>query len=263
MDLGISGRKALVCAASKGLGKASALALAAEGVDLFLCARDEGSLAAVKDEIVNSFGVAVKYCEADLTIKSDRETLIHDVQKEFGKIDILVHNIGGPPPSTVTSTKNEEWMKGFDRLFMSIVELNEAFVPAMRQQKWGRIVTITSITVLEPIDNLAISNSFRSATTAMLKTLSSELAAENVTVNCVAPGNIASDRHEQLIVDRVKNSGRPRQELEAEMLSSIPAGRFADPSEFGSVVAFLCSEKASYVTGSTLCVDGGKRKSTY
>lgn len=263
MDLGIRGKKALVCAASKGLGKAIALSLAAEGVELMLCARSKEALTGVVGEAreLGSPNVHVHPC--DLTDGASRLELIAQTEKALGYVDVLIHNVGGPKPTTAESTTIEEWQYGYEQMFPFVAHLNCAFLPGMKQRQWGRIVAVTSLSVLEPIANLAISNAMRSAVTAMLKTLSDEVAASNVTVNCVAPGLIHTDRTEDLMQARITRSGQAREEYMKEYLKSIPAGRLGSTAEFGAVVAFLCSEQASYVTGSTICVDGGKRRSTY
>jgi 3-oxoacyl-[acyl-carrier protein] reductase len=261
MDLGIAGKKALVCAASKGLGRASALTLAKEGVEVMLCARSQEALALVVDEIGKGGGKAHAHA-CDLADGASRQSLIEATNTALGQVDILVHNVGGPKATSVESTSLEDWDQGFRQLFPGIVELNSAFVPAMKERKWGRIVAITSISVLEPIAGLAISNAIRSAVTAMLKTLSDEVALSNITVNCVAPGLIATDRAESLMQTRIEKSGLSRDQYMKDYLKTIPVGRLGDPAEFGAVVAFLCSQQASYITGSTIAVDGGKRRST-
>lgn len=263
MELGITGKKALVCAASKGLGRAIAEALANEGVDIFLCARDESALQDVAERIKADFEVKCHVKACDLTIDSERDQLVDAVRKEFSSIDILVHNVGGPKTSAAEETSVEDWRSGFNQLFVPIVDLNQRFLDGMKQKKWGRIVAVTSLSVMEPISGLTISNGMRSAVTALLKTLSDEIARHGITVNCVAPGLVATDRTEQLMEARVAKSGQPKDDYMKEYLKSIPAGRLGDPAEFGASVAFLCSQQAGYITGSTLCVDGGKRRSTY
>ena len=265
MDLGIAGKNALVCGASKGMGLAIATTLAAEGANVFLCARDERSLAesteAVKKGALNGSRVESKSC--DVSDKKSIEALVEAVKAKFGHVDILVHNSGGPQTTQAQSTTAEQWRSGYDLLFMSVVALNQAFVPGMKERKWGRIVCVTSTSVLEPIAGLAISNATRSAVTAMMKTLADEVAAYNITVNCVAPGSIATGRIEELVESRAAGSGKSKEAYMEEYVGAIPAKRLGSPEEFAAVVAFLASDKASYVTGSTICVDGGKRRSTY
>lgn len=263
MDLGLQGKRALVCAASKGLGKAMAVALAQEGVSLFLCARDSIALEATAAEIRELSAQPVHTLACDLTVAGDRDRLIQAVKREFPTLDILIHNVGGPAPSTVETTSLALWQQGFERLFLSVAHLNEAFVPGMKTRQWGRILLVTSIAVLEPVGHLAVSNGMRSAVTAMAKTLADEVAPYQVTVNCLAPGWIATDRMESLVQAEIEKTGQTREAYLKQALVAIPAGRSGTPQEFGAVAAFLCSEQAAYVTGSTLCVDGGKRRSTY
>ncbi len=263
MDFGITGKRALVCAASKGLGRAVAKALAQEGVELFLCSRDKDSLSETAAEIEKSVGRTAFCAAGDLSDAASREQLIAGVKQVFPAIDILIHNVGGPKPTTARQTQLEDWEKGFHQLFTSVAHLNEAFLPAMIDQRWGRIVTVTSLSVLEPIPGLAVSNAMRAAVTGMLKTLSDEVAEYNVTINCAAPGVIGTDRTEERIGAQIKSSGGSRDEYMQDYVKGIPAKRLGTPDEFGAVVAFLCSQQASYITGSTICVDGGKRRSGF
>jgi 3-oxoacyl-[acyl-carrier protein] reductase len=263
VDFGIKGKKALVCAASKGLGRASALALAQEGVELMISARTAEALAEVATEAEKLSGKKPHICPSDLTDGASRNELIEATNSKLGYVDILVHNTGGPKATSAEGTTLDDWSHGYTQLFPAIADLNLAFLPGMKERKWGRIIAITSLSVLEPIANLAISNAMRSAVTAMLKTLADEVASYNITINCVAPGMILTDRTGALMKSRIERSGQTSDEYMNDYLKSIPAGRLGDPAEFGAVVAFLCSQSASYVTGSTICVDGGKRRSTY
>lgn len=263
MNLGIRGKRALICAASKGLGRAIALSLAKEGVQTFICARNEDELKSLAAELGTLAQTESHYLSCDLSIPNERESLIAAVRKKMGSLDILIHNIGGPKPSTILGTTIDDWTQSFEQMFLSIASLNLAFVPSMKEQKWGRVVAVTSLSVLEPVAMLPISNALRSAVTAMLKTLSDDVASGGVTVNCVAPGAIWTNRYEQLIENRSRQTGKTKQALIDETVSSIPLGRFGKSEEFAAAVAFLCSEPASYITGSTICVDGGKRRSTY
>lgn len=264
MDFGIKGKKALVCGASSGIGLGIAMTLAQEGVDLLLCARSDDKLqAAAKDIVAANGDVSVRSKACDLTSAKSRDELIEFTQKEVGNLDILIHNVGGPKPTFAAETSVESFETGFSHLFSSVAHLNLAFLPAMKERKWGRIITVTSLSVLEPIAGLAISNAIRSAVTSMLKTLADEVAASNITVNCVAPGAIDTERLTNLMEARLARSGQSREEYMNNYLNEIPARRMGTPEEFGAVVAFLCSQQASYVTGSTICIDGGKRRSTY
>lgn len=263
MDLGIKQKRALVCASSKGLGRAIAIGLAKEGVQLALCARDRQTLEQVAAECHKVGSPKVFFRDLDLTKDSARNDLIADIQHEFGGLDILVHNGGGPKPSLVEETDLSTWRHGFEQLFPYVAHFNAAFLPDMKQQRWGRILAITSLSVLEPIPNLAVSNAMRAAVTGMLKTLAEEVAFSGVTVNCLAPGLIHTDRTEQLLEARISRSGQSRAEYMEEYLQSVPMRRLGTPEEFAAVAVFLCSQLASYVTGSTVCIDGGKRRATY
>ncbi len=263
MDLGITGKNALICGASQGMGKAIATALSAEGANVFMCARTEQTLAEAAELVKQTAKGKVEYLPTDLSNEESRHKLSETIKQRLGDIDIIVHNTGGPQPTPAEETSIEAWQKGFDSLFKSVVHINQAFVPAMKTAGWGRIINVTSLSVVEPIANLAVSNAIRSAATAMMKTLSDELAPFNITVNSVAPGSISTGRVEDLIVSRARKNKVSRDEYFADYIKAIPAGRLGSAEEFANVVCFLASEKASYVTGSTICVDGGRRRSTY
>lgn len=264
MDLGLKGKCALVCASSKGLGKAIAKALAQEGARVFMCARNAASLIDAVNEVEAVAQLPVTSMTCDLADPDQRDALIAQVQAAFGVdgLDILVHNTGGPKPSRYADTDFQDWQTGFDQLFLGVAHLNQAFLPGMKQQRWGRIICVTSLSAFEPIDNLAVSNAIRPAVTAMLKTLADEVGQYNITVNCVAPGMILTDRTEERIQAHIaQNPQSSRDEWMTDYVKAIPVGRLGDPDEFGAPVAFLCSEQAAYITGSTLCIDGGKRRS--
>ena len=263
MDLGLNGKRALVCGASKGIGNAIARELAKEGVELLLVARDQSKLDQACSEIKGIASNKVHSFAADLSSHSDRDGLVAAANANMGGVDILIHNVGGPKPSFTSETTLEEWQKGFDQLFLSVAHLNQAFLPGMKEKNWGRIITVTSLSVQEPIKTLAVSNAIRSAVVSMLKSLADEVASYNITVNCIAPGMIQTDRLDQLMEARIKRSGQTKEEYDKQTLSSIPAGRLGKPEEFAAMATFLCSQRASYVTGSTVAVDGGKRRSTY
>jgi 3-oxoacyl-[acyl-carrier protein] reductase len=263
MDFGLKNKKALVCGASKGLGYACAAALAAEGASLYLLGRTAKSLEAAAEDMRKLGSVDVRIAQCDLLSQNARRHTIEKVRSDWGHLDILIHNVGGPKPSTAYETTLDAWQEGFERLFLPVVDFNSAFLPAMKEKNWGRIVTVTSLAVTEPIAMLAVSNALRSASTSMSKTLSDEVASYGVTVNCVAPGMIHTDRLEELMQARKEKSGQSRDDYESELFKSIPAGRLGRPEEYGAAVCFLCSNQASYISGSTIYVDGGKRRSTY
>jgi len=263
MDLGIAGKRALVCGASQGMGYAIARALAAQGAELFICSRTKENLSKLADELGSEIGRRVYFEACDLSESASREKLIEAVGKVFDGVDIIIHNSGGPKSTRAEDTKVDDWVKGFELLFPAVAHLNETFVPGMKDRRWGRIVAVTSLSVMEPIPNLAISNAMRAAVTGMLKTLADEVAEFNICVNCVAPGLIHTARTDERIKSLMAQKGGTYEEHMAAFVQSVPAKRLGSPEEFADVVAFLSSQRASYITGSTICVDGGKRRSGF
>jgi 3-oxoacyl-[acyl-carrier protein] reductase len=241
MDLGLKNTRALVTAASKGLGRACAAALAAEGGRVFIVSRDEERLAQTAREIG-----AVGHLAADLVQPSAPARVVEAATAALAGLDILVCNAGGPPPGTFESTPVDQWEVGYQLTLMSTVRLTKAALPLLRVSGRGRIVNITSISVRQPIPNILLSNAFRSAVTAMAKTLAGEVAPHGVTVNNLAPGTIMTDRILQLYSGNLEELG-----------ATIPAGRVGEPEEFGATCAFLCSRQAAYITGQTIGIDGG------
>ena len=238
MDLGIKGRVALVAAGSQGLGRAVAMALAAEGVRVAVCSRGGEPM---PDGILS--------WPADVRDPAQLRGFVAEVRARFGHIDIAVANAGGPPSKLFRDTTAEDWHAAIETNLLSTVNLAREVLPAMCDRQWGRFLTITSASVKQPIDGLVLSNSVRAAVTGLTKTLSNECAPYNVLVNNLCPGYTATARLEALAGEKP--------ELKAKWLSQIPLGRFGTPEEFGAVGAFLCSELAGYVTGVSLAVDGG------
>jgi 3-oxoacyl-[acyl-carrier protein] reductase len=257
MDMGLKGRVALVAAASKGIGYAAAEALAAEGVRVFLCSRDETRAHEAAAKITAATGTPCTGISADVTSQEDVERFVRVAQESAGRVDICVTNAGGSPSSTFATTDLEMYRRAFELNALSAIRLAQLTVPAMRENRWGRIINITSISVRQPVDGLLLSNTVRAGLTGWAKTLSNEVAAEGVTVNNVAPGYTLTERQDELAVSRGLETGKSKEELFAVWASQIPMRRLARAAEIGDAVAFLASERASYITGVTLQVDGG------
>ena len=257
MDLGIRGKVALVAASSRGLGRASAQALAAEGAELVLCARGEDALQATADEIRRATGVTVVDVVADLSTANGIGDVLQAAERAFGRVDILVTNGGGPPAGPFESHAREAWDAAVRTNLTSVVELVRGVLPGMRERRWGRIVNVTSIAVKQPVDNLILSNSVRAAVTGFARTLANEVAPHGITVNNVMPGYTRTDRVEELATRTADLQGTTREAAFGAWESQIPMGRLGEPAEFGAMVAFLCSSLASYTTGASIPVDGG------
>ncbi|MDQ3811191.1 MAG: SDR family oxidoreductase [Chloroflexota bacterium] len=265
MDLGLAGKTAIVAAASRGLGKAVACALAAEGANVVMFSRDQAAIqsAAADVEQAAAGGATVIGLAADVTDTADLQRVVDTAVERFGGVDILYNNAGGPRPGTFDSLGDDDWRAAFDLNLMSAIRLTRLCLPHMRARRWGRIITGTSSSVKQPLPTLMLSNSVRSATTAWSKTLADQVAADNITVNTLAPGRIDTERVRQIDDDLARRTGRPREEVERDQLKAVPLGRYGQPAEFGAVAAFLASERASYITGVTLLVDGGLFRGTY
>jgi 3-oxoacyl-[acyl-carrier protein] reductase len=265
MDLGLRGKTALVAAASKGLGKAVARALAQEGVNVVIFSRDEAAIQAAAREIegIAADGAKVLALTADVTSPADVERVVRATAERFGGVDIVYNNAGGPKPGYFDGLSDEDWQQAFALNLMSAIRLTRACLPYMRRKRWGRIITGTSSSVKQPIDSLMLSNSIRSATTAWSKTLADQVAGDGITVNTLAPGRIKTERTVQLDEDTARRTGKSPDEIVRERLAAIPIGRYGEPAEFGAAAAFLASEQASYITGVTLLVDGGQFRGTY
>jgi 3-oxoacyl-[acyl-carrier protein] reductase len=257
MDLGIKGRVAFVAAASKGLGRAVAEELAAEGVDLFLCARGSEALQQTADEIARNSGVRVIASAGDVSKSEDVSRLVREAIDQLGRIDILVTNAGGPPSGKFESLSALNWSEAVDLTLLSVVNLTREILPGMKERRWGRVINITSIAAKQPVEGLMLSNSVRAAVTGFAKTLSNEVAPFGITVNNILPGYTRTERVEQLSAMTAKSQGIPREQALSKWEGEIPMQRLGEPREFGGVAAFLASERASYVTGVSLPVDGG------
>lgn len=257
MDFGISGKRALVLASSRGLGLGIAQALAAEGAQVILCGRDRERLAAGV-EAINSAGKGrAEAIPTDLTQAAQIDALTASVDQKLGGIDILVNNVGGPPPKAITAVSIDEWRSQFGTMVLALLRISNHFLPGMRQRKWGRILTIASSGVVQPIPNLGISNALRSTLVGWSKTLASEVAADGVTVNVIAPGRIHTDRVDENDAGVAKRDNKSIEDVRRASSAQIPVGRYGTVQEFAAVATFLLSVPASYVTGSIIRVDGG------
>jgi 3-oxoacyl-[acyl-carrier protein] reductase len=263
MDLGLKGRGALVCGSSQGLGRAIAEALAAEGADVVINSRSAETLAGVRDEIAEATGVKVAAVAADLTEPAEVERLVDEARSALGKIDILVTNTGGPPSGPFEDHSPETWRHAIANNLESVVNLVRAVLPEMRQRRWGRILNVTSITVKQPVEGLILSNSVRAGVTGFAKTISNEVAPFGVTVNCVIPGYTRTERLVDLASANSARTGASIEEVYAGWAREVPMGRLGEPEELGALAAFLCSEKASYVTGQSVAADGGWIKALF
>jgi 3-oxoacyl-[acyl-carrier protein] reductase len=257
LDLGLTNRVALVAAASKGIGFATARELAREGARVFLCSRDEKRASEAAEKIHLETGVAVAGVGADVTDDRSVKQFVDLALERAGRVDILVTNAGGPPATTSDQTDLDLFRKAFELNALSAIRLAKLVLPGMRQRKWGRIVNITSVSVKQPIEGLILSNTVRSGLTGWAKTVATEVASDGVTVNNVAPGYTLTERQEELARARSEALGKTKDEIIATWATQGPMGRMGKPEEIAAAVAFLASERASYITGVTLQVDGG------
>jgi 3-oxoacyl-[acyl-carrier protein] reductase len=263
MDLGIKGKTVLVTASSKGIGRAAAEGFAAEGCKVAICSRNKNELINTAEEIKRKYGAEPVWCVCDLNNLKDIETTVETVSKQLGNIDILVNNCGGPAAGNLQQLGEKTWQEGFEQVLLSAVRFCNLVVPGMILKEWGRIINITSVSVKQPIDNLMLSNSFRTGLTGFAKSLSNEVAKFNITVNSVAPGYTLTNRIYDLAVHIGKLEKKSHEEVLVDMAKEIPIKRLASPEEIASAIVFLASKQASYITGNTIQVDGGLVKGTF
>jgi 3-oxoacyl-[acyl-carrier protein] reductase len=259
MDLGLAGKKALVCAASKGLGRGCAEALAREGVEVTICARTESDVRRAAEEIGSSAGTRVHWLACDITTPEGRAAAL----AACAQPDILVNNAGGPPPGDFREWNRDTWIRALDANMLTPIALIQATLDGMIERRFGRIVNITSSAVKAPIDVLGLSNGARSGLTGFVAGLARKVARHGVTINNILPGSFDTDRLRNNMASRAKAAGKSFEETAQAARNAIPAGRFGTPAEFGALCAYVCSVHASYLTGQNLLIDGGNYPGTF
>ena len=257
MDLGLRDKGALVAASSRGLGKAIAYELSQEGARVAICARGQEGLEATADEIHQATGAEVFPVVADVSRSDDCQRLVESVQEHFGAVDILVTNAGGPPAGYLLDLQEQDWHAAVELTLMSAVRLIGLVLPSMQERRWGRIINMASISVKQPIEDLILSNSIRAAVVGMAKTIATQFAAEGVTVNSICPTYTLTERVGNLARARAEREGISYDEVLDAYRNQVPARRLGQPEEIAALVAFLASERAAFITGTTIQVDGG------
>ena len=257
MDLGLKDKTALILAGGGGLGRAIAKALAAEGAKVAVAGIGAKSIAGTEAELATLGGKSIGLIW-DLSDLAQIDGHISKIERELGPVDILVNNTGGPPPTSASGQDPAVWSRYFQTMVLSVIAITDRVLPNMRARHWGRIITSTSSGVESPIPNLAISNTLRISLLGWSKSLAREVAKDGITANIIVPGRIATDRTQFLDEAKAKREGRSAEDVSAESAGNIPAGRYGKPEEYGDVVAFLSSERAAYITGSVIRVDGGQ-----
>ena len=257
MDLGLNGRVAIVAASSEGLGRAVAMGLAREGARLALCARTRSTLESTAEEIRQATGAEVLAAPVDVTVYDEVRRFVNQTRERFGQVDICVTNAGGPSSKAFSETTIEDWQAGVKLNLMSTLYFAREVLPVMQKQRWGRLIAITSVSVKQPIDGLILSNAVRAAVSGLVKSLSNEYGKDNVLVTNVCPGYTLTARLDELASKLARAEGVEPHEIRARWASQIPMGRLGTPEEFANLVVFLASERASYITGVSVAVDGG------
>ena len=263
MNLHLKDKVVLITASSKGIGKAAAELFLNEGSKVVICSSNSDNLKIASDELKSMTDNEPLTGVCDLNKPEDLTKIVKLAKEEFGKIDILVNNCGGPVPGMFDDLNDDKWQHAVEQVLMSVVRLTREVLPGMKSNNWGRIINITSLSVKQPVDNPMLSNSLRSAVTAFAKTLSNEIGKDNITVNNVAPGYTLTSRLHELAEIRAENRSLSKEEIFEEMASGVPMKRLADPLEVASMILYLASEQAGYITGQTISVDGGVIRSTY
>ncbi|MBE0644247.1 MAG: SDR family oxidoreductase [Bacteroidetes bacterium] len=257
MELELNGKRAFVAGSSDGIGRAIAEGLSAEGAHVMLCARTETKLAALADTMRAAGAKRVEFIAANLDAPEEIERVIGETHAVFGGVDVLVTNNGGPNPGDFLSMTEDDWLAGYNRTLMSGIRLIRGFLPGMIERGFGRVINVTSISVKQPVQRLLLSNTFRAGVTGMAKTLSDEVSKHGVTVNNIAPGYIATGRQAQLFNDRAAKAGVTVDQIREQLTANIPMGRIGTPDEIAHLAVFLASARSSYMTGTTIQVDGG------
>ncbi len=257
MDLGLKGRGVIVAASSQGIGRATAQAFAREGAQVAMCARTEKTLLEAADKIRTNTEAEVYAEKVDVTDSAAVQHFVEQVAKRFGRIDVCVANAGGPPAKNFLSISTEEWHKAVDTNFMSVVHLAKAVLPHMQRHQWGRIITITSVSVKQPIAELVLSNAVRAAVVGLVKSLSNEFGKDGILVNNVAPGYTATERLQELAGVRALAGGTSAEAIYKKWAAETPVRRLGQPGEIADLILWLASERAAYITGQTILADGG------
>lgn len=263
METGLKDKTVLITASSTGIGKAVAELFAQEGCRIAISSRSKENLLSATQELKEKYSLEPFWSVCDLNKQKDIENTFSAVTAHFGTVDILVNNCGGPTPGLFQQLEEEDWNFAYEQVLLSVVRFSKLVLPGMMAKNWGRIINLTSISVKQPVDNLVLSNSLRAGVTGLTKSLSNEVAKFNITVNNVAPGLTLTGRLYELAVIEAKEKGKSHEEILVEMAKRVPLNRLARPEEIASVVVFLASRQASYVTGNTIQVDGGYVKSIY
>ncbi len=260
MDLGLKDRVALVAASSQGIGRATAEAFAAEGCRVAMCARNQQALQAAAEKIRTRYNVEVLAQAFDVTNAAEVNRFVTLVAEQFGSVDICVTNAGGPPAKGFLATTLEEWQRALEMNFLSTVYFAREVIPHMQRNRWGRIITLTSITTKQPVSDLVLSNAVRAAVVGLVKSLANEFGKDGILVNNVGPGFTATERLKELAKARASSSGKSEEEIFAGWAADAPLQRMGEPSEVADTIVWLASERASYITGQTVLVDGGMYK---
>lgn len=257
MDLGLKGRGVIVAASSEGIGRATAEAFAREGAQVAMCARSEKTLREAAEQIRTATGAEVFAEPLDVTDGAAVQQFTESVAKRFGRIDVCVTNAGGPPAKNFLSISLEEWRTAVDMNFMSVVHLSRSVIPYMQRHRWGRIITITSVTVKQPVEALVMSNAVRAAVVGLVKSLSNEFGKDGILVNNVAPGYTATERLKELAGARALAAGTSPDKIYEQWAADAPLKRVGQPNEIADLIVWLASDRASYITGQTVLADGG------